>query len=795
MKKIVILLVSLIAIISLPGCSSPEEKAAAHMANADAFMAENEPEKARIEFRNALQLNQNLPEAWYGLASIHEQRREWRKAYNILTRIRESNPRYMNGRILLANILLAANRIDEALEDARDIVGLMPDDARAHAIMAAVRFRLDNLEAAWQSVDKALSLDAKSEDAILVKIRILKTERKFQDALVILDKILAVSPQHSSYYVMKLGIYEELGDQSAVLQTYAEMVRQFPDNVTFKRSLVRYQIQAGNLDQAELLLMSSVEKDPTSVEEKLRLVRFFIRHRERSESIALLDTYINQNPDEYQFKFVLAELYLRENQAEQAIGIYEGIVRDDKLQPNGLKARNVLARINLLAGRLVESKFLIDEVLAHDKNNEGALLVLARLNLAGGKRDDAVTSLRTVLRDNPNSIEALTLLGRAQAEQGNVNIAIESLNKAFEMNPSSADVAGQLASTLMRTGQPEQADEILWRSIEAGNGSVEALKLLIQINLMLGKWEQAEQLAQRLKSIEGEEALAQQALGLAYYGKDQQDESILAFRRAHELEPRVPKPLVALVKSYVEANQPDKARDFLQSVVADNPENSTAYHLLGQLSLRDKDVEAAIGYFEMVVELSPGSEIGYLSLGSIYLREGQLLKAEAIFTSGVKAVPASLTLSINQALVVEKQGKIDRAIELYEKILEANPDVMIAKNNLASLLTDYRDDKASHERARELAAEFRDAKIPLFRDTYAWVSVKLDLYLEEAIAIFKSIIREDEDVGLYHYHLGEAYRKNGNSFDARKHLRRAIELENPESPIATDARKALDLVS
>jgi Flp pilus assembly protein TadD len=83
----------------------------------------------------------------------------------------------------------------------------------------------------------------------------------------------------------------------------------------------------------------------------------------------------------------------------------------------------------------------------------------------------------------------------------------------------------------------------------------------------------------------------------------------------------------------------------------------------------------------------------------------------------------------------------------------------------------------------------------LFRDTYAWASIRSGSFLEEAIAILKSVLRDNETVGLYHYHLGEAYRKNGDKFEARKHLRRAIELEKPELAIAINAKKSLELVS
>jgi len=795
MKILVILLLSLSALGTLSGCASPEEKAAKHLANGEALLAENKPLKARIEFKNALQLNQNLPAAWFGLARINEQRQEWEQAYNILVRIRNNNPRFMDGRVLLANIMLAANRIDEAFEDARDIVELAPDDARAHAIMAAVQFRLNDLAAARKSVDRALQLDPQIEDAILVKARILIEEEKFTQALTLLDKMLAAKPGNASYYVMKLGIYQRLDDQPAILQTYTQMVQQFPDNIVFQQALIRHHIEAGNLDQAERLLQRRVEEDAVNTEEKLRLARFVNRHRSSDAAAELLKTYIEQDGEEYRLKFALAEVYLRDKQTEQAIEIYDGIIRDDELKPNGLQARNVLARIYLLAGALTDSRVLIDEVLAQDKNNEDALLVLARFNLAEGKEDDAITNLRTVLRDDPTSVEALSLLGQAQEEQGAVNLAIETLNRAFTMNPASPLVVNQLAGLLMRTGQSEQADEILWESIEAGNQSVETLKILTQVKLSQGKWGEAEQLAQRLESIGGEEAQAQQVLGLAYHGGNQKEDSLLAFRRAHDLDPNTPQPIAALVKAYVEDDQPARAKAFLLSVVSENPENSTAYHLLGQLSLGEKDEQAAIGYFAKVVDLKPEAELGYLSIGSIYLRQRNFKQAEDIFNRGVKAIPDSWTLSINQALVVEALGKLDRAILLYENLLETNPDLLVAKNNLASLLTDHRSDQASHERARVLAEVFRDSKISMFRDTYAWSSVRLGLYLEEAIAILKVIVEENEKVGIYHYHLGEAYRKNGNSFDARKHLRRALELVDPKSPVAAGARESLKLVS
>src|SRR5210317_217394 len=110
----------------LVGCSSSEEKSAQYIANGDALFEGNKLNKAALEYRNALQINQNLPDAWYGLARIHERRQEWRKAYSLLLKINDAHPNHVNGRVMLGQMLLASNQIDEAVEDAGEIIEMAP---------------------------------------------------------------------------------------------------------------------------------------------------------------------------------------------------------------------------------------------------------------------------------------------------------------------------------------------------------------------------------------------------------------------------------------------------------------------------------------------------------------------------------------------------------------------------------------------------------------------------------------------------------------------------------------------
>ena len=772
-------------------CTSPEEKATSYIENARNLFSEGKLIKAEIEYKNALQINQNLPDAWFGLARIHERKQDWQKAYMVLNKVRELSPTHVDARMMLGQILLASNQIDLALADAKEIMEMAPDDARSHSLMAAVQFRLENLKGAREEVDKALAIEPGNIEAILVHVRMLITEKKYSQALGVLNKAIETNPDNVSMYLMKILAYQETGDQKAIEDVYLALIDRFPANNNFKTSLARLYISSENFDDAERVLEQIVAVDPTNVDEKLRLVGFKYRYRSSDKAISLLKSYIQADKKEYRYRFLLGEIFVDSGNPDQAMRVYEGIIADDKLQSNGLEARNKIALLELRAGKPEKAIKFINEVLAQDKNNENSLLLLAGLQLADKKYDDVVLNTRTVLRDNPDSIKALGLLAQAYDATGSGELAVEAYTKAFQLSPATAVIANQLAKSLLSKGGYQQADEILQESLSRGNRSIETIRLYTQVKLSLEEWDKAEQLARQLQAIEGQEAISQQVLGIVYQGRQEQEASIEAFKRAHELAPSSVQPIVALVRTYVRGGKVKEAKNFLNAVISVNADNITAHLLLGQLSLYEKDTTRAISHFKQIVEINPKSDAGYLGLLTTYIRENDLAKAEEVVAQGLSALPDHPALVMNLASIYEKQGKFRKAIETYESLLEKNQNLIVAKNNLASLLTDYGKDSSSLAKARSISTEFRDSNIPQFQDTYAWANVRLGTNLEEAIAILEKIVKGNADVDVYNYHLGEAYRVKGDSKNAIAYLTRAAGLARPGSDVAEKVNQSL----
>ena len=790
-KNSVGMVLCLMLLLTLSACTSPEEKAAEYIESGNQLLDERDYDRAILEFKNALQINQNLPDAWYGMAKIQERRQNWKEVYQLLLKIQEMAPGHVDSRIMLAQILLASNQLVQALEDANEILEMAPDDARSHSLMAAMQFRLENFKAAEKEIEQALAIDPENNEAILVRSRILIVEKEYTEAVRLLDQTIKQDPKNVSLYLMKIQAYQELGESKKIEGVYLSLIQQFPDGNTYKLALVRHYIGNDDLDNAESVLEQLVQSDSDNVELKLQIVSFTRRYRSLEESVDLAKTFVDANGEEYRYRFLLAALYESSNQGDNARKVYEEIVAKDGLQSDGLEARNKIALISLRAGDREKAEVLVSEVLGQDKNNENGLLLQAGFFIANGEFDDAVVSARTVLRDNPDSVKALGLLGQAYGALGSRELAMEAYTKAFQINKSLPVIANQLANAYVQQRDFAQADKVLQESMASGNRNLGSIALWAQVKLALGEWDKAEQLARELKKVEGQEALSEQLLGVVYQGKEKQDESIEAFKRAHELAPNAVQPIVSLVRTYVVAGKLDEARQFLNSVLAADEENVTAILLLGQLSQAENNVSEAIVHFNKVIEINPELDIGYRSLATLYRNNNDISNEQDAIERGLAAIPDSIILRMGLAFIYERQSEFNNAIAIYEAILELNPELLVAKNNLASLMADHRQDQESLERARQLATEFRSSTIPQFRDTYAWASVMLGTNLEEAVVIFEGIVKDNPEVDVYNFHLGEAYRKKGDSENAMVYLSKAIELSAPGSDVAEKANSSL----
>jgi cellulose synthase operon protein C len=149
--------------------------------------------------------------------------------------------------------------------------------------------------------------------------------------------------------------------------------------------------------------------------------------------------------------------------------------------------------------------------------------------------------------------------------------------------------------------------------------------------------------------------------------------------------------------------------------------------------------------------------------------------AASILEEGLSIFPEAGDLLWAKAGLLERTGDIEGAIAVYESLYTQDSSNMIVANNLASLLSSYRDDDASLERAEVISRRLRDSDVAAFQDTYGWIAHRRGNTVEAVRNLEKAAAGLPEDA-MVQYHLGMAYAAAGTSDKAAEQFKKAIDL-------------------
>ncbi|MEM7366742.1 MAG: tetratricopeptide repeat protein, partial [Pseudomonadota bacterium] len=356
-------------------------------------------------------------------------------------------------------------------------------------------------------------------------------------------------------------------------------------------------------------------------------------------------------------------------------------------------------------------------------------------------------------------------------------------------NAETPTIALEFATFLIRRQEFDSAEATLQRVLNRNPRNVRAIQLMAQVKLSLRQWEAAQNLARRMRELDTtNNVISDQIDGIALQGRGLFEESVKAFESVQQAVPNDIRPIVTLVRSYIQTGNVAKAKQFLESTIRSDTNATTAHLLLAQVHLTENDKTAAETSLTNALASDRTSVLPYRALADFYRRERRTAEAETILRDGLKVEPNDLALGMNLALLLQAAGRDDEAISIYENMLSINENADVVINNLAALLT-LKGDDTNLERAHDLASRFHDSTVPHFQDTLGWI-YHLQGRIEEAQPLLRSaadLLPNAPDVV---YHLGKNYHLRGDDVKAAQQLRKAISMERP-FPGIEDARETL----
>lgn len=298
--------------------------------------------------------------------------------------------------------------------------------------------------------------------------------------------------------------------------------------------------------------------------------------------------------------------------------------------------------------------------------------------------------------------------------------AIEQFQQATEADPEFALAYAGLG-------------EAYWRKYET-TGTVEMVK-------------EAEKALNSALQINERLAPVQTLLGMLKSGTGDQEQAIVHFGRAIEIDPKYYPAYQGMARAFEQQGNSDKAANTYKRAIDLKPEYWAGYKDLGIYYLNKGEISNAIGQLEKVIELTPKNSTAFSNLGVAYYYDGQNAKARQMFEQSLALERNPLTAN-NLAGIYYWEGKYEQAAGMYEIALEAYSNRYEIWGNLAA--------------AYELSGQHQQAQKTYF------------MAIEKALAQLEVNANAPEVIA----DLGAYYSDVGDTSNALENIERALELNS-----------------
>jgi cellulose synthase operon protein C len=769
----------------LAGCGSPETRSQNYFDKGMALLKQGDDLNARIALTTSLKFNGSRLEAWHALLGIDERTKAATSVFQDLRRIVELDPTDTDARLKLVRIMVAGNANDSALKVLDAAAAKDQSRADVRALRAAILLRTNDLAGAEREAQQAIIIDPTNLEATLVLASEQMSRGDVDGALQRLDGSPAETRDDPRVSALEVALYGRKGDLPKAEATLQKLVAVKPE---FRSQLVQLYISERRLDDAERELRAIAAAKPTDSRAGLDVVRFLGNFRGANAAKDELSAKIKAGGDVFPYQMALVELNLLQGSHADAVNLLNDVIKRADTPEHALAAKLKLAEISVSRREFSAAESLIAEVLQKDSRHTGALKLRAVIHLEQGQFDPAISDLREALNNQPKSSDLLLLMATAYQRSGKPELADRQLADAVKASEWAPPVVLQYASYLQGREDLAHAEDVLVEAVGRQPQNIAVLAALAQLRLTRKNWAGALAISDALRATNP--GVADQIKAAANAGKNNRDPGIAALEAAHAASADAAEPVVSLVAGYLRAGSPDKAEALLRETLKKNPTNAQWLVLLGQTQAAQGKAAEAQATLKSAIAQNPKNDASYLALSNLYVRQKNLVDAGNVIQAGLKERPNSVDLKLTWASLLLSKGDNDAAILAYEAILKDQPASLLAANNLASLLSDNRSDKASLDQAAALSDALKASNVPQYQDTVGWVDYRLGK-TADATRILEAVTKQAPNLAAARYHLAMSYVAAGQTAQAAEQFKTALNLEPDGTALKEKIRAAM----
>ncbi|WP_396185523.1 tetratricopeptide repeat protein [Flavobacterium sp.] len=220
---------------------------------------------------------------------------------------------------------------------------------------------------------------------------------------------------------------------------------------------------------------------------------------------------------------------------------------------------------------------------------------------------------------------------------------------------------------------------------------------------------------------------------------------------------------IAQARKAIDAEQYEKAKSMLKSIIQASPINGRANFLLGNIYLIQTVTDSAKVAYQKGLAGTDGAKLNYIGLGTIDLDNGNTVAAEANFALALKDTKkkdVEELISIGRAFTYSTKPNYKKAIEYLNKAKLINANDALVQLALGDA---YYGDKNQNEAYAAYRNAFQIDPTLLRAKMQLGVLLKGAKSYDEAIKSFNEVIAINPNYGPVYRELAETYYKWGRN--------------------------------
>lgn len=721
-----------------------------------------------------------LAEAWLLKGDIHRMRGESQLAVDAYQQVISNEPDNINGYIGHAMMLVSQQKYAEAGKDLDVLSQKAPQHPMVHYLKGLSAFQQGKMDAAKESLQQVVLIAPNHAPSYLLLGAIQYNENQLESAAESLKRFITAMPEHLPARKLFAATMLKLKQPARAIETLDVAAKQAPDDAQLLALLGSAYMQKGDSSKGIEYLERAAKAAPDAASIRTQLALGYLATGESGQAVSQLESAVDLGQGLVQADMLLVLTHLQRREYDDAIKAAQAMA---KKMPKSPVPLNVMGVAYMAKQDVAAARKQFEQALKLDPKFSVAHINLAKLDEVAGKPDAAKKHYEAVIAQDDQHVGAMMSLARLAEQAGKRDEALNWLERAREKAPDSVEAGLVLAQYHLRRGDAAKA-LIVARDINSrAPDQSAALEVLGQAQLANDQASNAEATFRSLVNKNPKAAQAYYLLASAQAGNTKA--AISTLNKALELQPDHVPSVVALASLKLESGQLKEATDLARGLQKRYPDNPAGYELEGNIASKTGQFDEAVKLFETAYRKVPSATLAV----KLYQTRSKLGQANAVepLTRWLRAHPDDMAMNLRAAMAYQGERRNKDAIPYYERIVQRQPENVVALNNLAWLYFEEGDKRAVGyaERAYRLKPED-----PSVADTLGWLLVQRG-DAQRGVTLLQEAAMKMPTIPDIRYHLAVGLKKVGRQDEARKELDRLLRSEQ-EFPDKKAARALLD---